>query len=98
MDINLFEEDMKEIGLPQWLSISQLQNDPGGENLIVVLEGRIRAAMSQLIGITPSDIGAVAQLQARINEAGILRDFLKMEPDIVRAQIAEAEAQEQDVS
>ena len=89
--IDLFQEPDAPINFDEWAAIASIQYDVGGEALIKILEGRIRSAVSQLVAVSPNDIGAVAQLQARINEAGVLRDFLKLEPSMVEEQRKEAE-------
>lgn len=90
--IDIFAEVDGPINFDEWSAIASLQYDVGGEALIKILEARIRAAVTQLVSIPPSDIGAVAQLQSRINEAGVLRDFLKLDPSTVEAQRKAAEA------
>ena len=95
LNIDLFE-DLDPVSDDEWMAIASLKYDVGGEALIRLLEGRIRGAMSQLIVVNPNDIGGVAQLQARINEAGSLRDFLKLEPEVVEAQRKLAEMEEVD--
>lgn len=90
--IDIFAEPDAPINFDEWAAIANIQYDVGGEALIKILEARIRAAVSQLVAINPSDIGAVAQLQSRINEAGVLRDFLKLEPSMVEEQRKESEA------
>lgn len=96
MDLDLFGEPEAPMNFDEWAAIASLQYDVGGEALIKILEGRIKAAVAQLVSVTPNDIGAVAQLQARINEAGVLRDFLKLEPSLVEEQRKEAEAKEKE--
>ena len=93
--IDLFEEPEAPINFDEWAAIASIQYDVGGEALIKILEARIRAAVTQLVTLNPSDIGAVAQLQSRINEAGVLRDFLKLEPSVVEEQRKAAEAPEE---
>lgn len=96
MDLDLFGEPESPMNFDEWAAIASLQYDVGGEALIKILEGRIRAAVAQLVTMSPNDIGAVAQLQARINEAGVLRDFLKLDPKTVQEQREAAEAQEKE--
>lgn len=90
--IDIFEEPDAPINFDEWAAIASIQYDVGGEALIKILEARIRAAVSQLVSVNPSDIGAVAQLQSRINEAGVLRDFLKLEPKMIEEQRKASEA------
>ena len=89
--LDVFKEDGLNIGFDEWMAIANLKFDVGGEALIQLVEGRIKSALGQLVVVNPNDVGAVAQLQARVNESGVLRDFLKMDPEVVAAQRAEAE-------
>ena len=87
--IDVFKESDLVIGHDEWNAIAHLQFEVGGEALIELLEGRIKAAISKLVVANPNDVGAVAQLQARINEGGVLRDFLKLSPENVAAMFEE---------
>lgn len=96
--IDLFE-DLEEgvvIGLEEFYAISLLKHDIAGAALKTLLEGRARKAAEHLVMIDPNNAGAVAQLQARVSEDSYVLDLLKLDEEVILAQMEEAKAAEED--
>ena len=60
--------------------IALLQTTPEGKALIAYLEMTIKRDLDSLMRVDPSKVGAVAQLQARIDANGQLRALITVDP------------------
>lgn len=96
--IDLFAdvEESKVIGIDEFLAIAQLKHEMGGAALKTLMEGRGRKAAEMLVQVDPNNVGAVAQLQARLSESSYMLDLLNLDEQVIREQIAKAEAEKKE--
>ena len=90
--IDLFEDipEGTAIGLDEFKAIAEIKHTVAGEAFKVLIEGRARKAAEHLIMVDPNNVGAVAQLQARVSEGSYILDLLKLDPAIINEQIEAA--------
>jgi len=99
--IDLFAEvpEGTAIGLDEFKAISEIKQSPGGEAFKVLIEARARKAAEHLVMVDPNNVGAVAQLQARVSEGSYILDILNLDGSVIEEQIEAARiAQEKDDS
>jgi hypothetical protein len=90
--IDLFAEipEGTVIGLDEFKSIAEIRYTTGGEAFKVLIEARARKAAETLIMVDPNNVGAVAQLQARVSEGSYILDLLNLDTEIINEQIEAA--------
>lgn len=75
------------IGLDEFKAISEIKHTVAGEAFKVLIEGRARKAAEVLVQIDPNNVGAVAQLQARVSEGSYILDLLALDTNVINEQI-----------
>jgi len=90
--IDLFEEvpEGTAIGLDEFKAISEIKLSPGGEAFKILIEARARKAAEHLVMVDPNNVGAVAQLQARVSEGSYILDLLNLSSAVIEEQIVAA--------
>lgn len=77
--IDLFGEG-KPLATEQFVQIANLKNDSAGQSLIQYINGEIIRSTTGMVAANPNDIGAMAQLQARVAALGSLRQLITADP------------------
>lgn len=76
------------IGLDEFKAIAEIKHTVAGEAFKVLIEARARKAAETLVMIDPNNVGAVAQLQARVSEGSYMLDLIALDADVINEQIA----------
>ena len=77
--INLFDDEHVVLEANSFRDIAQLKFLPAGKAMMIYLEMNIKRDLQSLLNVDPSNIGAVAQLQARCGANGVLRALIAVD-------------------
>ena len=87
------------VGLNEFKAIAEMKHTVAGEAFKVLIEGRARKAAEMLVQMDPNNVGAIAQLQARVAEGSYILDLIALNAEVIQEQIEEAKkAQEEEAS
>lgn len=78
------------IGLDEFKAIAEIKHTVAGEAFKVLIEGRARKAAEKLVMMDPNNVGAIAQLQARVGEGSYILDLLNLDVNVINEQIERA--------